>query len=86
MAIDKKYINVAKILGAIIVDWIFVYIIFRTKNELYARTTFIVERKFSIYDESISYPYLKKTERIKWEPLKVINDNNFLFIYLMYNI
>lgn len=70
MAIDKKYINVAKILGAIVIDWFFVYVIFRTKNELYARTTFIVERKFSINDQSISYPYLKSTEKIKWTPLK----------------
>jgi len=65
---NERYIKIAKIIGVIIVDWLFVYAIYRIKNELYARAT-VFERQFSIFDESLSHPYMKPVERIKWYPL-----------------
>jgi len=73
--IDKKYIEIGKLVGIIVIDWIFVYILNRVKSAVYKRSK-VFERKFSIYDESISYPYMKSQQKIEWTPLK----NWLLFI------
>jgi len=69
--IDKKYIEIGKLVAIIVIDWIFVYIINRVKAKV-NKSINLFERKFSIYDESISYPYLKPKQKIEWTPLKVI--------------
>jgi len=67
-ACNEGYKKIAVIIGVMLIDWLFVYAIYRIKNELYAHAQ-VFERQFSIFDESISHPYMKPVERIKWYPL-----------------
>ncbi|ORX75953.1 acid phosphatase/Vanadium-dependent haloperoxidase [Anaeromyces robustus] len=65
---DNKALKILFKILPIAFDWLIIYFIWEIKAFIYSRID-VFERKFSIYDESISYPYKKPIEKVNWYTL-----------------
>jgi len=65
---DNKTVKIILKLLPLVVDWLFIYLLWEIKAYIYGHID-VYERKFSIYDETISFPSKKATEQLKWSDL-----------------
>jgi len=65
---DNKVLKIILKLIPLAFDWLIIYLLWEIKAYVYNHIP-VYERKFSIYDETISYPYKKATERLNWYDL-----------------
>eukprot|EP00833_Pecoramyces_ruminatium_P001949 jgi/Orpsp1_1/1175981/evm.model.c7180000055947.1 len=65
---ENIVLTYVKKLYPLVIEWIFIYLIYEFKGYLYNHST-VFERQFSIYDETLSHPYKKPVEKVKWTPL-----------------